>query len=453
MHRPSNLFISYASSDEHFKRELEKHLTMLEKNNRIRVWDRSHGVLGQSYHDQIQEKIHNADFVLLLVSPDFMSEDIINEIELPAALKLQSKGQLKVIPIILRPCLFDDLPFQEFQLLPKGAKPVTEWTNRDKAFLDVTLSLKGAIENKEKISKGQQSPNINGYYRKPTSATTAGEYHKISCNRTEIMHYFWRNFQWKEEFSHRSQHFFLIGKEYGEAPSLIRRIHYELLQYRSGVRDVNQDDFEPLFLRTRNSSHPKFVKVDLKRIFMRSLGLKEDVHSLQDLLINLENYHAKLLPYQYVPITIELKLEASCWDRCVKESVKWFIEEFSALDQSVSRTFLFFVIFNFKATKKKSIWFWPNRQRNNLPDTFRNTLNKFAAGYPSATLLPELTLVQDEDLDDWIYTYYEKNERLRQRMLLELKKELQGAGPWNMSDIEIILRQFVLKNQIKLNRR
>ncbi len=56
------------------------------------------------------------------------------------------KGEARVIPIILRPCLWHDAPFGKLNALPKDGKPVTSWPNRDEAFLDVAKGIRRVVE-------------------------------------------------------------------------------------------------------------------------------------------------------------------------------------------------------------------------------------------------------------------------------------------------------------------
>src|SRR5262249_29750780 len=52
---------------------------------------------------------------------------------------------VRVIPIIIRPVDWSGAPFSKLQALPKDAKPVTSWSNRDEAWADVALGVRKAI--------------------------------------------------------------------------------------------------------------------------------------------------------------------------------------------------------------------------------------------------------------------------------------------------------------------
>ena len=449
MRSPTNLYISYAPEDEPFKNELIKHLAALVQNQLIKIWENKRLSIGSTRAEELRQRLQDSDIVLLLISADFIASPQINTEELQPAISLHRAGQLKIIPVILRPCLFDDLPFQKFEALPKNAKPIIEWSNRDRAFLDVIANLKRIIQNPDRQIPRFPSPHHEEQYEMPHQASNTGYYHLVSCNRMDVMANFWRNFQWKETFFYQCQYFFLIGQDFGQANSLVKRIHFELQEYRPGVREIVAEDFEPSFWRTKNSLTVDHLKVDLKRLITKTLGLRHDVHSIEHLTANLDKKYFKLKTYRYIPIAIELKLTSACWQRTVERSLDWLITEFSRLDQPVPQNYIFFIILKLTNEKKKGFSIW-SRPRKTNPDVFRSAIANFADRYNAATLLPQLSHVDHEDIDDWLYNYYEKNQRLRHQKLKGIIGSLKGSGPWHMSDVEIILRKFIAEHRDKL---
>jgi hypothetical protein len=51
-----------------------------------------------------------------------------------------------VLVVVLRPCDWTGAPFAKLQALPKGAKPITTWTNPDEAWTDVAMGIRRAVE-------------------------------------------------------------------------------------------------------------------------------------------------------------------------------------------------------------------------------------------------------------------------------------------------------------------
>jgi hypothetical protein len=63
------------------------------------------------------------------------------------AIQRHNEGTARVIPIILRPVDWKDTPFSKLQVLPKDAKPVTKWSDRDMAFVDVVSGIRKAVDS------------------------------------------------------------------------------------------------------------------------------------------------------------------------------------------------------------------------------------------------------------------------------------------------------------------
>jgi len=55
------------------------------------------------------------------------------------------EGSARVIPVILRPCDWHNAPFGKLLAAPKDGKPVTRWTDRDEAFVDIVQQIRAAL--------------------------------------------------------------------------------------------------------------------------------------------------------------------------------------------------------------------------------------------------------------------------------------------------------------------
>ena len=65
--------------------------------------------------------------------------------EMKQAMERYERGEAQVIPIIIRPVDWEGSPFSKLQVLPNDAKPITEWNNRDKAFLNIVEGIRKMI--------------------------------------------------------------------------------------------------------------------------------------------------------------------------------------------------------------------------------------------------------------------------------------------------------------------
>jgi hypothetical protein len=97
--------------------------------------------------------------VLLLLSIDFINSSYCYDIELDKALEQNDGKKCIVIPVILRACMWQHTPFAKLQALPKDAKPVCAWLDRDEAFVNVvnqSSSRKAAGLTADERSEGRR---------------------------------------------------------------------------------------------------------------------------------------------------------------------------------------------------------------------------------------------------------------------------------------------------------
>ena len=159
--RPLQVFFSYAHEDEKLRDELAKQLDILERQGNIATWHDRRIEPGEEWAGKIAENLEAADLILLLVSADFLASDYIQDVELQHALKRHQNNTARVVPIILRDCLWQQGTFAQLQVLPTDGHPVTgdQWHNRDKAWFDVAKGiLRIAQEQSEYIPKKPESP-------------------------------------------------------------------------------------------------------------------------------------------------------------------------------------------------------------------------------------------------------------------------------------------------------
>lgn len=140
------VFISYSHKDKHLRGELENHLTRLKRTGVITIWHDRKIDAGQKWADQIDEHLNTAQVVLLLISSNFLASDYCYDVEASRAMERSRAGDAHVIAVILRPVDWEGTPFSELQCLPTNAKPVTSWSNRDKAFADVAMGIRKVVD-------------------------------------------------------------------------------------------------------------------------------------------------------------------------------------------------------------------------------------------------------------------------------------------------------------------
>lgn len=141
------LFYSYAHADEELRDQLAKHLSQLKREELIEEWHDRQIVAGVDWSQAIDQAINTSHIILLLISSDFLASDYCYQVEVQRVLERYRRGEVYVIPIILRPCDWQTSPFAHLQCLPRDGKAITTWNNRDEAFLDVAQGLRQTINH------------------------------------------------------------------------------------------------------------------------------------------------------------------------------------------------------------------------------------------------------------------------------------------------------------------
>jgi hypothetical protein len=94
----------------------------------------------------IRAELKAADIILLLLSPDFLNSDYIWDVELSEAITRRDAEDTQVVPIIVRPCGWNDLKDVSELQIPRQGAPITLAHNEDKAWTEVVNDLKKVIE-------------------------------------------------------------------------------------------------------------------------------------------------------------------------------------------------------------------------------------------------------------------------------------------------------------------
>src|SRR6266699_5282712 len=113
MKKGIEIFFSYAHAlqDEKLRDELIKHLSEWKRQELISLWHDRDISAGTEWQHQIDAHLNTAQIILLLISSDSMASDYCNSIEVKQAMRRHVSGDARVIPIILRPVVWEDAPF------------------------------------------------------------------------------------------------------------------------------------------------------------------------------------------------------------------------------------------------------------------------------------------------------------------------------------------------------
>lgn len=157
------IFCCYARKDQPLLNDLKAHLIPLQRQGLITLWADTDISAGADWEQEIDKHLDTAEIILMLVSPDFIASDYCYGKELKRAMDRHERGNVRVIPIILRPTTWEKAPFGKLQALPKDAIPVTSWHDRDEAFINIVegirkVAVDTTIKNFHQLQKSSTYP-------------------------------------------------------------------------------------------------------------------------------------------------------------------------------------------------------------------------------------------------------------------------------------------------------
>jgi hypothetical protein len=178
-----SVFISYSHKDEAWKERLMTQLKVLQVEGALDIWDDRRIQAGQDWFPEITQAIEQATVAIFLISADFLGSEFIRREEIPRLLKRRGNEGLRVIPLIVRPCVWLKVPWLAgIQARPKDGEPLsghrTHRVEGDLAALanEIDDILRGAHPE---IAEGQVSEGKAGNRmwlpEKPAGGPAAGE--------------------------------------------------------------------------------------------------------------------------------------------------------------------------------------------------------------------------------------------------------------------------------------
>ena len=144
------IFISYCHQDESFKNDLEKHLSSLKRQNLIDIWHDRCISAGEEWKSEIDINLHDSDIILFLISADFLASSYCMDIEAKQAMDQHKKGTSLLIPIIVRSVRWRLEELNKFQALPKDAKAISSYSDKDSAWCEVVEGIEKLLNNLKK---------------------------------------------------------------------------------------------------------------------------------------------------------------------------------------------------------------------------------------------------------------------------------------------------------------
>lgn len=157
MSEPLKVFITYSHKDTGAKDDLITRLSVLIRENRIRIWQDNEILPGDKWREAISTNLTDSDLLLYLVSADSLASQNCNK-ELSDALALakQKEVTIRTIPIILERCDWQNHQISQFQALPDKGKPINEWQPESQGWQCVVDGIRKIIDSQTKVTSTRE---------------------------------------------------------------------------------------------------------------------------------------------------------------------------------------------------------------------------------------------------------------------------------------------------------
>lgn len=143
------IFYSYSHVDSDLRAKLGTYLAPLVHQKKIEEWHDRKIEPGQDWNSEISAALKSADIILLLVSADFLASQYCFGVEVDEALARLNRGEARVVPILLKPCLWEESRFSALQHVPRDGKPVSSWASCDDALREVAKEIRDLVSRAE----------------------------------------------------------------------------------------------------------------------------------------------------------------------------------------------------------------------------------------------------------------------------------------------------------------
>jgi tetratricopeptide (TPR) repeat protein len=120
---PPTVFICYSHHDQRWKDRLALQLGTLQREGLLLSWHDGLIPAGADWFSEIETKLAAAQVAIFMVSAAFLDSDFINRHEVPMLMERRKKEGLRVIPVIVNPCLYQKVGWlQGIQARPRTGK-------------------------------------------------------------------------------------------------------------------------------------------------------------------------------------------------------------------------------------------------------------------------------------------------------------------------------------------
>lgn len=145
------VFISYSRKDADWLTRLQVHLKPLARGHDVDVWDDTRIKAGDRWREEIEAALDRAVIAIILVSADLLASDFVWKEEMPKLLGSARDGGLRLLPVLVRPCLYEESGLAPFQTVNREGPALAKRSlaEQDEALADVARAVLRAVREAE----------------------------------------------------------------------------------------------------------------------------------------------------------------------------------------------------------------------------------------------------------------------------------------------------------------
>lgn len=150
------LVVGFVDADALLFREFERHLAAIKSSGVIHLWHVGEIMPGEDRHSEITRHFSEADLVVLILSADFVSSPECYELLLSLAAEKTKSSKSRLVPLLVRPVDLSGTPLDGLKMLPENGLPISQWTDRDEAWMEIAKCLREMISEMRPEAEGAQ---------------------------------------------------------------------------------------------------------------------------------------------------------------------------------------------------------------------------------------------------------------------------------------------------------
>jgi hypothetical protein len=143
---PDLVFISYSHKDKKWLDELSIRLQPYVRDRSIVCWSDKQINPGSEWSEEINSALAKTKVAVLLVTPNFLASEFINERELGPLLRRAEQGGVQILWVPVRASSYKQTALKDRQAVIEASKPLADMrTGRDQAWVNICEAIERAV--------------------------------------------------------------------------------------------------------------------------------------------------------------------------------------------------------------------------------------------------------------------------------------------------------------------